>query len=192
MACNNRITYGNQSSRVCIVAKRVFDACLQQIAREDEELIVDFPEPAVSFVDLQVAGPGVISDLTITPTNTAGCSRVRFTLTVPLEVIALNAGGQEIVGTTTIRFDLDLYLRTPTESLVPTEVTCTVNLRGYLASIDGNVLTCTICANIIVRITADVDIVVNACGPICLPSCREVSENICSGFFSLPIYPTGL
>lgn len=189
MACNNRITFGNQNERICILAKRVFDACLQQIARENEELVVIFPEPAVNFVDLRASGPGVISDLSITPTNTPGCSRVRFTLTVPLEVIATNGAGQQILGTTSVRFDLDLYMRTPQESLVPTEVTCTANIRGFLGTLNGNILTCTICANIICRITADVDVVVNACGPIFLPPCREFSENICSAFFSRPVYP---
>ncbi len=189
MACNNRITYGNRNANICILAKRVFDACLQQISRENEELTVVFPEPAVTFVDLRVAGPGVISDLIITPTGTAGCSRVRFTLIVPLEVIALNAGGQEITGTTSIRFEMDLFMRTPHESLVPTEVTCTANIRAFLGKISGNVLTCTICASIICRITADVDIVINACGPVCLPSCREFNDNVCSAFFDRPVYP---
>lgn len=189
MPCNSGLTYTNRPQRICILTKRVFDACIQQ-RRLDEQLFVNFPEPAETFVEVISDGTSIISDLTITPTNTAGCSRVRFTQTIPLQVVAQNANGDPVVCTTQVVLNQDLLMRVPRDSLVPAEVSVTTNVRGILGSLEDNILTITLCTSIIVRIVADVDIVINTCGFINLPPCNNYSEDVCSAAFAMPIYPT--
>ncbi|MDD3947594.1 MAG: hypothetical protein PHI19_07120 [Clostridia bacterium] len=189
MSCNPRLTFTNRPQRMCILTKRVFDACLQQIARENEQLYVSFQEPPVSFVEVRGNGTCVISNVSITPTNTPGCSRVRFTLTIPLEVVALNEEGNPILGTTSVVVEQDLFMRVPQDSLVPTEIACTTSIQGFNGSLSDSTLTITLCITLIIRIVADVDIVITSCGYVNLPPCSMYSEDICSGVFSLPVYP---
>ena len=109
MPCNTRnnnntpaicCTGGNASERTCIEVDKVFDACISQFS-VIETLEVDFEGDTTGYTvtSVQSSGETTLTDVVITPILGSACSRVRYTATVPVTVVATNAAGAQIVGT---------------------------------------------------------------------------------------------
>lgn len=194
MPCRN--DRGNISSdcscrspeKVCIQVKRVFDACISQFILENVVFIVDFPRPVVSFVSARSVGKCKVSNVVITPLP-GKTARVQFTVTIPLQVIALDAQGGTVIGTTSLTVNRDIILKVPKESLVPIEVECIANVVGVDGRLSNNTLTMTCCVTLISKIVAEVELLIHTCGYPALPACQEFTEDVCEGVFNLPIYP---
>lgn len=190
MPCNTRLTFNNRPQRMCIMAKRVFDACIRKISLENTQLSVSFEQAPETFVSANSTSTNTVRDVSITPAATPGCARVRFMIDIPIEVVALDAQGNPIRGTAILELEQDVAMNMPQSALVPVEVYCTSNAQCFNGRLDGSTLTVTICLTLIIRLVADVDIVVVSCGYINLLPCIEYTENVCAGVFSQPLYPT--
>ncbi|MDR0855643.1 MAG: hypothetical protein LBN25_04655 [Christensenellaceae bacterium] len=177
--------------KVCIQAERVFDACISQIANENLTLTgLNFPEPPKTFVSAEVSGPAEVSDVVVTPQPCSACSRVQYTITVPVTVTALDADGNTETATTYVTINRDILLKVPKDAVIPTNIDATV----YFKAVSGSILSDTsvqvvCCYTLITKVTAKVDIIVPAYGYAALPACTPYSEDVCSGVFSLPVYP---
>lgn len=200
MPCNNNRTSCNCQSepvvpststpeRVCIQAKRVFDACINQFTQENRSLTVVFPTPVTTFESANSTGDCVISNVVITPQACSTCSRVQYTVTVPITVTALDANGNAVNGSASVSYNQDILMKVPREAVIPTEVECTANIVGVNGSLSGNILTISLCVTLITKIVADVELLVQSYGYPSLCACQEFTEDICSGVFSMPIYP---
>ncbi|MFA5449583.1 MAG: hypothetical protein WC292_04005 [Clostridia bacterium] len=175
--------------RVCIQAKRVFDACISQFVQENETLTVSFPVQPLKFVGAQSTVPSIVSNVLITPEPGSTCSRVQFCVTVPIQVVATDSCGNSVVGSTSVTFTKDLLMKVPKEGVVPVGVECTANIAGVNGKIRGCKVSLTLCVTLITKVVADVELLVHSLGYPALPECQEYTEDVCSGHFNTPIYP---
>ena len=197
MPCNNMrgscpsdtITNCNSPERVCIQATRVFDACISQFTLENQSIAVTFPSTVSTFVSARSDGSAVISNVVITPQAGSVCSRIRYSVTIPLQVVGIDTSGNTVLGTASVTLERDLLLRVPREAVVPTEVQVTANIVGVNGSLSGNLLTISLCITLITKIVADVELLIQTYGYPALPNCQEYTEDLCSGVFNQPIYP---
>lgn len=195
--CRNTPALSNTTAKcekVCVEVRRIFDACIQKKSVENARLTVSFPrsQDAVGkeVESITNNGPCVVSDLTITPLPDSVCSRVRYTLTIPICVVKEECG-HVVTGTTSYTLQQDLLLKIPASSvLVPVEIQAVCNVTGLNGVLSDSVLTCTLCISIITKVYADVIISIPTFGYPCIPPCQEFEEDICEGVFNRPIFPT--
>ncbi|MDD4315839.1 MAG: hypothetical protein PHC84_01610 [Clostridia bacterium] len=196
--CRNTPALSNSSAKcekVCVEVRRIFDACIQRKSVENARLTVSFPRVNDAIADpvesVTNSGPCVISNLTITPVPGSLCSRVRYTLTIPISVVKEDCGNNVVTGTTSFTLQQDLLLKIPASSvLVPVEIQAVCNVTGLNGVLSDSVLTCTLCITIITKVYADVIISIPTYGYPCIPPCQEFEEDICEEVFNRPIFPT--
>ncbi len=195
--CRNTPALSNTTAKcekVCVEVRRIFDACIQQKSVENARLIVSFPcgkgATGEEVESITNNGPCVVSNLTITPLPDSVCSRVRYTLTIPIAVVKEECG-HVVTGTTSFTLQQDLLLKIPASSvLVPVEIQAVCNVTGLNGVLSDSVLTTTLCISIITKVYADVIISIPTYGYPCIPPCQEFEEDICEGVFNRPIFPT--
>jgi len=183
--------------KVCIEVKKVFDACIKQETLSDQLITLSGTTPAdvqqpFTFVSARSSSSlGTISDLTVTPTaETPGCSRVQCSVEIPLSVSFTDANGTSAVGTSTLSLTRDVLLRVPEPSVIPYEIVAVVNAvsaEGTYVS-DGQ-FSITLCVTVILKVVMDVELLVPSYGYCYIPPCQEYQEEICEGFFDLPLFP---
>ena len=183
--------------KVCIEVKKVFDACIKQETLTDQTLSLESTIPAdvtepFTFVSAKSSSSvGKICDLVVTPTpETPGCSRVQCSVEIPMQVNFVDANGEQAVGTGTLTLQRDVILRVPEPSVIPYEIVAVVNAvsaEGSYSS-DGN-FTITLCVTVILKVVMDVELLVPSYGYCYIPPCQEYQEEICEGFFDLPLFP---
>ncbi len=199
MACNIKncntpaicCTGNNACEKTCIEATKVFDACMQQQSI-NTTLNVTFSGSTSGYdtvVGVRSSGEAVISDLVITPIAGSVCSRVSYTLTVPIVVVAANSAGTQITGTSSMTFSQDIVMKVPSDGVIAPFIKATAVIVGLQNSISGNQVTTNACVTIITKVVADVILVVSAYGYPVLPPCQEYTQDVCSGVFSTPVFP---
>ncbi len=183
--------------KVCIQAKKVFDACMQQSQLTDEVLTITNLTPAnptypLTFVSAKsTVSQGVISNLLIEPlSERPNSARVRADVTIPISVAYTDANGVEGVATSTLSVTKDVILNIPSASIMPYSVEAVVSLVSTQGSYTGeNQFTIDACVSIILKIVMDVELLIPAYGYCAIPPCQEYTQEVCAGFFELPMYP---
>lgn len=183
--------------KVCVQVKKVFDACMQQSQLNDIVLDVTNLTPAnptypLTFISARSnSQQGVISNLLIEPLSERPHSaRVKADITIPVSVAYTDANGVEGVGTSSVTVSKDVILNIPTASIMPYGVEAVVSFvstQGAYSSenqfiIDG-------CTSIILKIVMDVELLIPSYGYTPIPPCQEYTQEVCAGFFELPMYP---
>ena len=183
--------------KVCIEVKKVFDACIKQETLTDQVITLSGTTPADVTQPFTFQGArsstsaGTISDLIVTPTTeTPGCSRVQANVEIPLQVSFVDANGTQAVGSASLTLARDVLLRVPEPSVIPYEIVAVVNAVSaegtYLS--DGS-FSITLCVTVILKVVMDVELLVPSYGYCYIPPCQEYQEEICEGFFDLPLFP---
>ena len=183
--------------KVCIEVKKVFDACIKQETLTEQTITLDSTVPADVTPPFTFSGArssssvGAISDLVVTPaTETPGCSRVQCNVAIPLQVSFTDNNGVQAVGTSSITLSRDVLLHVPEPSVIPYEIVAVVNAVSaegtYLS--DGS-FSITLCVTVILKVVMDVELLVPSYGYCYIPPCQEYQEEICEGFFDLPLFP---
>jgi hypothetical protein len=54
-----------------------------------------------------------------------------------------------------------------------------------------NTFTASLCLTVILKIAMPVELLVPTYGYCAIPPCQEYSQEVCAGFFELPLYPQG-
>ncbi|MBQ3219249.1 MAG: hypothetical protein IJB32_01485 [Clostridia bacterium] len=183
--------------KVCIQAKKVFDACMQQSQFTDLVLNVTNQTPAnptypLTFISAKsTVSQGVISNLLIEPlSERPNSARVRADVTIPVSVAYTDANGVEGVGTSTVTVTKDVILNIPSASIMPYSVEAVVSLVSTQGSYTGeNQFTIDACISIILKIVMDVELLIPAYGYCAIPPCQDYTQEVCAGFFELPMYP---
>ncbi len=185
--------------KVCVQVKKVFDACMRQTAEENLLLTVtgytpENPTFPLTFISARsTTSQGVISNLMVDPLlDRPGCSRVRADVSVPVEVLYTDANGVEGKGTATVVITQDVILHIPEPSIIPyqIEAVCSiVSPEGVLAA-DGGFLV-TACVTLILKVVIEVELMIPSYGYAQIPPCQEFNQEVCTGFFELPLFPGG-
>ena len=117
-------------------------------------------------------------------------ARVRCTVDVPLDVLFVDQRCQEWMGQTVVKVDKDILLCIPDDSIIPFTLESLVSAICVSGSYIGNcTFEITVCVTVVLKVLAEVDIMVPTYGFCQIPPCEEFAENVCDEFFSLPLFP---
>ena len=183
--------------KVCVQAKKVFDACMQQtqltgIVLDVTNLTPDNPTYPLTFISAKsTTSQGVISNLLIEPlAERPNSARVRTDVIIPVSVAYTDANGVEGAATSTITVTKDVILNIPSASIMPYNVEALVSLVSTQGTYTGeNQFTVEACVTIILKIVMDLELLIPSYGYAAIPPCQEYTQEVCAGFFELPMYP---
>lgn len=184
--------------KVCLQTKKVFDACLKREHLEDVTVTLTNFNPAnptapLTFVSGQssTSGPVVFTDTSITRlTDRPNFAKVSVTARIPIDIVYLDANNVEGTATGYITMDESVILFVPQASMVPFRVEpvgSVVVPQATFTSADTIILDA--CVMLIIKVVAEVEILVPSYGYCNIPPCQDASSDICAGFFELPLYP---
>lgn len=117
-------------------------------------------------------------------------ARVRATVDVPIDILFTDSRCVEYIGKGVVSLERDVLLSIPDESIVP----YCINAMASAICVSGcyignNQFKMTICVTIVLKVLADVEILVPSYGFCTIPPAEEFSDSVCEEFFSLPLYP---
>lgn len=187
------------TEKVCIQAEKIFDACIRQTQIDNYTLTLTDLTPAtptypLTFISARsLTGEATVTNLTVDRQVDKSCARVQATLTVPVEVLYTDANGVEGRATANVSVVEDVLLFVPAPSIMPFTVKGIVSAVAPDGTFDAtnNTFIVSICATIILKIAMSVEILVPSYGYCALPPAQEYTQEVCSGFFELPLYPQG-
>ena len=185
--------------KVCIQAQKIFDACIKQIQLENytltlTELPSDVTYPLTFISAKSVTSAGTISALTVERlADKPGCARVQATVSIPVEVLFTDANGTDGTAQSVITVKQDVLLFVPAPSIMPYKVTAEVSAVCAEGTFNEgeNTFTVNACITIILKIAIDVEILLPSYGYCAIPPALDYSQEVCAGFFELPLYPQG-
>ena len=183
--------------KVCVQAKKVFDACMQQSQLNDIVLNITNLTPAnptypLTFVSAKsTVSKGTISNLLIEPlSERPNSARVKTDVIIPVSVAYVDANGVEGVATSSVTIPKDVILNIPSASIMPYEIEAVVSLVSTLGSYTAeNQFTIDACISVVLKVVMEVELLIPSYGYACIPPCQEYTQEVCAGFFELPMYP---
>lgn len=186
--------------KVCIQTKKVFDACIKQTQEDGIVLALsDFTPTDPTYPLTFLSAKSTTTKATVTNVQVdrlndrPNFARVQVTLAVPMEVLYTDASGTEGRATSTATLTGDVVLFVPEPSVIPYEVEAMVSIvapDGTFNATDVN-FTVSCCVTVILKMVMDVELLVPSYGYAAIPPCQEYSNEVCSGFFELPLFPNG-
>ena len=185
--------------KVCIQAEKIFDAGIIQTRLENYTLTLTDLTPAdptypLTFVSARsLTGTGTVSNLSVERQPDSCCARVQATGTIPVEVVYTDATGAEGKATASITLNEDVLMYVPSASVMPFTVTAVASCVSPEGTFNEQTQTFSVsaCVTCILKVAMQVELLVPAYGYCAIPPAQEYSQEVCSGFFELPLYPQG-
>ena len=185
------------TEKVCIQAEKIFDASIKQTQLENYSLTLTDPTPATLTYPLTfVSARSTSSEATITNLNVERqadkpCARVQATLSVPVEVLFTDAAGVDGSATGTVSLNVDVLMYVPSPSIMPFTVRAVVSavVPEGTYNPDTQGFTVSVCVTAIIKIAMSVEVLVPSYGYCVIPPAQDYSQEVCAGFFELPLYP---
>lgn len=185
------------TEKVCIQAEKIFDAGIKQTQIENYTLTLtnltpENPTYPLTFVSARsTTSEATVTNLNIDRQGDKSCARVQATLGVPMEVVYVDANGTEGKATATVTLNEDVLLFVPAPSIMPFTVKGIVSAVAPEGTFNAATETFSvdICVTVILKIAMPVELLVPTYGYCAIPPAQEYSQEICSGFFELPLYP---
>ena len=185
--------------KVCIQAEKIFDAGIIQTRLENYTLTLTDLTPAdptypLTFVSARsLTGTGTVSNLSVERQPDSCCARVQATITIPVEVVYTDATGAEGKATAAITLNEDVLMFVPSASVMPFTVTAVASCVSPEGTFNEQTQTLSVsaCVTCILKVAMQVELLVPAYGYCAIPPAQEYSQEVCSGFFELPLYPQG-
>ena len=187
------------TEKVCIQAEKIFDAGIKQNRLENYSLILTNVTPAtitypLTFVSARsVSAEATVTNLTVERQPDKQCARVQATVSVPVEVLFTDANGVDGSATATVSLPVDAFLYVPAPSIMPFSVRALVSVVApdgvYNDETQG--FSVSLCVTMIIKIAMSVEVLVPSYGYCMIPPLQEYSQEVCAGFFELPLYPQG-
>lgn len=185
--------------KACIQVDKVLDAAMRQIQETNVQVTVTNQNPAnpttpLTFVSAVTNGDTVITNLTIDRLDDKpNFARVSFDAVVPILVTYTDANGITGTGESTITIPNDIVLFIPQPSIVPYRVEVFGAMSSPMGTyVGGTTFSISACVTLITRVLAKTEILVPSYGYCTPPPAQEFTQDICSGVFELPIFPTAI
>ena len=183
--------------KVCIQAEKNFDAGIKQTQLENysltlTDLSIENPTYPLTFVSARsTSAEATVTNLKIERQADRHCARVQATVSVPLEVLFTDATGVEGSATAIVSLNQDVLMFVPAPSIIPYTVRAVVSAVAPegVYNPDTQGITVSICVTVILKIAMPVEILIPAYGYCAIPPMQEYSQEVCAGFFELPLYP---
>ena len=196
---------GNPVNGICekvlIETTKVFDACVSQDTETGIVLPVTSFNPAnptlpLTFISAQnqTGADIVVSNIVIDRLEqTPNYANVSMTITIPLTVTYRDASGVIGTGTSSVTVNKSTVLYVPQPSVTPIDVKVTALFSSTIGSYTAeNTFTVNGCFEIIIKITAVVDILVPSSGYPVIPPFQACQSCACPALGDLPLYPTAV
>lgn len=193
---------GNPLNGLCekavIQTKKVFDACLRNIQERGVDVVVTTFTPAdpafpLTFTGCSASSEGItLSNVVVDRFNDRpSFARVTATANVPININYVDANGVAGVGTGSIEINNDVILYIPQPSIVPYEI----EAFGSAMCADGdfvgeNTFRIDACITLVLKVVVEADILVPTYGYAQIPPCQQFTQDVCTGFFDLPLFPS--
>lgn len=185
------------TEKVCIQAEKIFDACIKQTQLENYALTLtdlspENPTYPLTFVSARsVSAEATVTNLNVERQADKACARVQATVSIPVEVLYTDAAGVEGSATAIVSINQDVLLYVPCPSIMPFTVKAVASAVApegvFNAETQG--FTVSLCITVILKIAMPVELLVPSYGYCVIPPCQEYSQEVCAGFFELPLYP---
>ena len=185
------------TEKVCIQAEKIFDACIKQTQLENYALTLtdlspENPTYPLTFVSARsVSAEATVTNLNVERQADKACARVQATVSIPVEVLYTDAAGVEGSATAIVSINQDVLLYVPCPSIMPFTVQAVASAVApegvFNAETQG--FTVSLCITVILKIAMPVELLVPSYGYCVIPPCQEYSQEVCAGFFELPLYP---
>lgn len=187
------------NEKICIQAKRVFDACMLQNQQDNLNVsLYDFypenPALPLTFTSARsISTKGIISNLSVDRLqDRPKCARVQATVTIPIEVLYTDANGVEGVAKSSISVNQDVILFVPQPSIIPYEIDAVASFVSPEGTyVSQTEMTISGCLTVILKVVMEVELLIPSYGYCAIPPCQEYTHEICTGFFELPLFPQG-
>lgn len=187
------------TEKVCIQAEKIFDACIKQGQVENyalalTDLTPENPTYPLTFVSARsTTSEATVSNLTIERQADKPCARVQATVSIPVEVLYTDANGVDGSATATVSIPVDVLLYVPAPSIIPFTVQAVASVVAPDGTFDPTTegFTVSLCTTLILKISMPVELLVPTYGYCVIPPAQEYSQEVCAGFFELPLYPQG-
>lgn len=117
--------------------------------------------------------------------------RVKCLVDIPIDILFTDSCCNEFMGRGIVTITKDVLLAIPDESIVPFTVESLVSaicVSGCHAG--GCQFNITICVTVILKVLAEVELLIPAYGLCPVPPCEEFAESVCDEFFALPLFPS--
>lgn len=183
--------------KACISTKKVFDICIKQM-QESDVLVTAFdfnppgPIEPLTFVSAEsVAGGTTISNLTVNRLDDKPCfARVNCDVIVPIIITYTDANGVTGTASANVVISEDVILYIPQASVIPTTIEATAGLATPNGEYVGNsVFSLDFCISVILKVVVEAEIIVPSYGYCPIPACQDYTQDACSGYFDLPLFP---
>lgn len=183
--------------KACIQTRKVFDACMKQIQLDNVQVTLTGQTPADPVEPLTFVGCStqvddvVINNLVVDRFDDRPCfARVTGNVLVPITVNYTDANGVAGSGTGTITIPVDVVLYVPQPSVIPYQVTAFANAICSGGNwVSGSVFSVNPCLTLILRVVVDAELLIPTYGYCQIPPCQDYTQDVCTGFFDLPLYP---
>lgn len=197
----NNITNG-LCERICIQATKVFDACINQAQFENYQLTITNLNPAgpafpLTFVSAYSSAnnPATVSNVVITRfEDRPNFSRVQATVSIPVVVTYTDANNVSGTADGVVTINEDVVMYVPQPALTPINVIAfgsVVSTNGTF--VNENTFSITACVTVILKVVAEVDVLVPSYGYCPIPPCTPFTQDeVCPGVFDTPLYPTAV
>ena len=197
--CPGPINSGNALNglceKVCIQTTKVFDSCMKQISDIENITLTNltpatFVEP-LTFVSGQTTGPATISNVQVNRFDERpNFARVQARLSIPVQINFTDATGASGYGDGFITVDEDVVMFVPQPSIVPFTITGFANAVITDATYIGNAtFSASVCITAILKVVVEAQLLIPTYGYCAIPPCQDYTQEVCSGFFDLPLYP---
>ena len=185
--------------KVCIQAEKIFDAGMIQTRLENYNAAIENPVPAdptypLTFISARsLSSEGTVTNLTVERQEDGPCARVQATVTIPIEIVYVDAKGVDGKATSTIVMNEDVLMFVPPASVMPYTVTAAVSSVSPEGTWnqEATAFSLSACVTVILKVAMSVELLVPSYGYCAIPPAQEYTQEVCSGFFELPLYPQG-
>lgn len=184
--------------KVCIQAEKIFDAGIIQTRLENYNAVITDPVPAnptypLTFISARSLSTGVtVSNLNVERQTEGQCARVQVTVTVPIEIVYVDAAGVEGKASSSVTLNEDVLMFVPSASVMPYTVTAVASCVSPEGTFSGDgAFAISACITLILKVAMQVELLVPSYGYCAIPPAQEYTQEVCSGFFELPLYPQG-
>ena len=185
--------------KACIQVDKVLDAAIRQVQETNIQVALtnqtpENPTLPLTFVSAVTNGETQVENLTIERlAEKPNFARVSFNAIVPLLVTYTDANGVSGTGETSITVPNDIILFIPQPSIVPYRVEVFGAISGATGIfVSENIFSISACITLITRVLVRSEICVPSYGYCTPPPAQEFSQDLCSGDFELPIFPTAI
>lgn len=194
---------GNPTNGICekilIQTRKIFDACVSTVTETGIVLQATNFTPADPTLPLTYLSAEVTPNATATITdlvverldNAPNYANVTMNISVPITITYRDANGVIGTATSSVTISKAVVLFVPQPSATPIDITASVLFSSQIGTFTSpNIFTVTACIQVIIRVSAIVDVLVPSYGYPCLPPCQQACGVQCPGIQDLPTYPT--